>query len=286
MSSLLTRAEEFIWCNARLLERQLFAFHFKGGSADAVVMALRAYQNADGGFGNALEPDIRCPDSQPVPTQHALEFLDAVGRCSGPMVDAGCAYLESITTEQGGVPFVLPSVRAYPRAPWWQTDDQPPASLNPTAMIAGLLHKQHVQHPWLARASGFCWSKIPELEPQEQHEMLCVIEFLRHAPEREQAEAQIERLATGLLASGLVAEAGAEGYVRDALDWAPTPDHPFRPYFSQQQIDACLDVRIARQQDDGGWPIAWEPPGPAAVAEWRGWVTLQSLVTLRENGRL
>lgn len=116
--------------------------------------------------------------------------------------------------------------------------------------------------------------------------MLCVIEFLRHAPEREQAEAQIERLATGLLASGLVAEAGAEGYVRDALDWAPTPDHPFRPYFSQQQIDACLDVRIARQQDDGGWPIAWEPPGPAAVAEWRGWVTLQSLVTLRENGRL
>ena len=30
------RAEEFIWNNARLLERQRFAYHFKGGSREAV----------------------------------------------------------------------------------------------------------------------------------------------------------------------------------------------------------------------------------------------------------
>ena len=56
------RAEKFIYNNARLLERQLFAYHFKGGSREQVLTALRAYQNEDGGFGHALEPDIRCPD--------------------------------------------------------------------------------------------------------------------------------------------------------------------------------------------------------------------------------
>ena len=78
---ILERAEEFIWRNARLLDRQRFAYHFKDdagkdGAGAAVVAALRAYQNPDGGFGNALEPDLRGPDSQPVAVQHALEFLD------------------------------------------------------------------------------------------------------------------------------------------------------------------------------------------------------------------
>lgn len=79
MKNLFERAEEFIWQNARLLERRLFDFHFRSGSSQAVLSALRAYQNKDGGYGNALEPDIRCPESQPVPTQHALEILDTTG---------------------------------------------------------------------------------------------------------------------------------------------------------------------------------------------------------------
>ena len=61
----LARAGEFIWLNARLLERQLFACLFADGPRDPVLSALRAYQNADGGFGNALEADKRCPSSQP-----------------------------------------------------------------------------------------------------------------------------------------------------------------------------------------------------------------------------
>ena len=52
---------------------------FKDGSPNSVVDALRLYQNANRGFGNALEPDIRCPDSQPVPVQYALKVLDPVG---------------------------------------------------------------------------------------------------------------------------------------------------------------------------------------------------------------
>ncbi len=83
-TSLFSRAEDFIWKNARLLEKRIFAFFFLGGSAREVVSALKAYQNQDGGFGNALEPDKRYPGSTPVDVQHTLEFLDQVGMLQGP----------------------------------------------------------------------------------------------------------------------------------------------------------------------------------------------------------
>ena len=127
-----------------------------------MLAALRAYQNEDGGFGQALEPDIRCPDSQPVPVQHALEILEAVGR-DAEMVRGACDFLTTITTAEGGVPFVLPSARKYPHAPWWNTDDDPPASLNPTAAIVGLLHTLGIDHPWLQPASAYCWERIAAL---------------------------------------------------------------------------------------------------------------------------
>lgn len=279
------RAEEFIWQNARLLERRLFAYHFKGGSREGILAALAAYQNADGGFGNGLEPDIRCPDSQPVPTQHALEFLDEIG-WETTLVQRTCDYLLTITTAEGGAPWLLPSALHYPRAPWWQTVENPPASLNPTAAIAGLLHKHGVQHAWLAPATAYCWSKIATLQATEMHEVSTVLLFLAHVPERQRAEQELERLWRGMVAAGLIADAQATGYVRKPLDWAPTPDHPLRKYFREEQIGAHLDAILAEQQADGGWTIPWPPLSPGCELEWRGWVTLATLRRLQANGRL
>ena len=280
-----TRAEEFIWKNARLLDRHLFAYYFKGGSRDNVLNALRAYQNKDGGFGNALEPDIRCPDSQPVPVQHALEILDAVG-FEADMVPRICHYLTTITTSEGGVPFVLPSVHNYPRAPWWNTSDNPPASLNPTAAIAGILHKNHVQHDWLTHATAYCWSNIADLQATEMHEMGAVLTFLYHAPDRQHAEHELSRLVESMVSAGLIASAETEGYVRKALDWAPTPQHPLRKYFQDSDIQANLNTLISAQQPDGGWSISWAALSPSCELEWRGWVTVNTLLTLRDNGLL
>jgi len=36
----------------------------------------------------------------------------------------------------------------------------------------------------------------------------------------------------------------------------------------------------AEQKEDGGWPIAWEPPGEMARLEWRAYRTLKSIITL------
>src|SRR5262245_39582623 len=149
-TSALDAAERFTWLNARLLDRLRFAHLFRGGAAAPVTAALRPYQNADGGFGNALEPDFRGPVSQPATVDPALRVLDEIDAFDDPMVARACDYLAGISTPDGGLPFVLPSVRAFPRAPWWQSDgDQPPGNLVPTASIVGLLLARGVRHPWI-----------------------------------------------------------------------------------------------------------------------------------------
>ncbi|HKW23919.1 MAG TPA: hypothetical protein VJO13_21265, partial [Ktedonobacterales bacterium] len=97
----LVAATAFMWRTARLLERRRFARLFLDGERQAAVEALRPYQNADGGFGNALEPDVRAPVSQPVPTWKALCILDEAGAFRDPMVTQACDYLLSITTAEG-----------------------------------------------------------------------------------------------------------------------------------------------------------------------------------------
>ena len=184
----LSKATDFIWRTARLLEQRRFAYLFLDGQRQAVLEALRPYQNPDSGFGNGLEPDIRGPVSQPVPTWTALCILDEAGAFADPLVTRACDYLLTITTPDGGVPFVLPSVRDYPRAPWWETGDQPPASLNPTAAIAGLLHKHRVEHPWLTAATEYCWRKLDEMERTDPYEMRAVLPFLDFVSDRQRAE--------------------------------------------------------------------------------------------------
>jgi hypothetical protein len=43
---------------------------------------------------------------------------------------------------------------------------------------------------------------------------------------------------------------------------------------------------VAANGSDGGWPISWVPPSPAAVGEWRAFITIKWLVVLDQYGRL
>ena len=56
-------ARLFIKAQARSLEQARFAHSFEGGSVADVLSALATFQNADGGFGHGLEPDVRSPKS-------------------------------------------------------------------------------------------------------------------------------------------------------------------------------------------------------------------------------
>ena len=284
---MLAEARDFILRNARLLERRRFAAQFDGAPTGGVVRALLAYRNDDGGFGQALEPDKRDPASQPVDVQFALETMDAVGPFDRAAALAACDWLATVTTGEGGVPFALPSVMDHPHAPWWETGANPPANLNPTAAILGVLFKHRVEHRWIGGAAAFCWEAIARIGRTEFHELMPVLGFLEHAPDRARAAQSMAGVLERIAAPGAVEfDPLASGYVHMPLEWAPTPASVCRKLFSDTQIVTHLAALGAKQQADGGWPISWDTTGPGVTLEWRGIRTLETLRTLKAYGVL
>jgi len=284
----LSAATAFVWRTARLLDRFRFGYLFLGGERDPVLAALRAYQNPDGGFGNALEPDFRGPVSQPVTVASALEILDGVDALADPTVGPALDYLATVTAPDGGLPFVLPAIRDYPRAPWWEPQgDDASGSLFPTAAIVALLHKSGVERPWLAAATVFCWRRIEALETTDPYEMRAVLPFLEHVPDRSRAEEAFSRVGPKIFEQELVAlDPEAPGEVHTPLDFAPYPESIARGLFEDGVIETHLDALASSQEEDGGWTFNFPEWNPATTLEWRGFMTVRALSILRAYGRL
>jgi hypothetical protein len=291
MSDAFAAADRFLLNDARLLERRLFATIFLGQPASHVADALSGYQNDDGGFGHALEPDKRCPLSLPVDVEVAFQAL-AVAGASAPddMLGRACDFLAETAAKAdagGGVPLAFPVIEQFPRAAHW-TDWTYQPGLNPTAGLTGLLYRLGFDHPWRSAGAAYCWDKLETgYVPGDGHELSEVLTFLENAPQRDRADKVADALRGSL---GNVAmfslDPEAEGYGVTPLDVAPEADSRWRSLFTSEQIEGHLGRLAASQQDDGGWPIAWEPPSEGAVCEWRGIVTLKALRTLVSHGRL
>jgi hypothetical protein len=282
-SRAVSRAERYLLLHGRLIDRLRFEVLFRGASRTRVLDALRCYRNDDGGFGNALEPDLRGAGSQPEPVEVAFWILDELDAFDDPMVATACDYLLGITAKDGGVPFVLPSVRDTPRAPWWETGDEPPGNLIPTASIAGLLHKHGVGHPWLGPATDFCWSAIAGISDTTPYEARAVVQFLNLVPDRARAEAEFDRLREALPAT-VTFDPDASGEVHFPLDFAPSPLR--LPLFTQDVLDRHLDALAAAQSEEGGWQGNWLIWTPVVEHEWGGFITVHRLRTLQAYGRL
>jgi hypothetical protein len=280
---ILDRAERFLQLHGRLIDRLRFDALFAGGPRERVLDVLRCYQNTDGGFGHALEPDLRGAGSQPVPVEVAFSTLDELDAFDSPMVPAACDYLSGITTADGGVPFVLPSVRDTAHAPWWETDVTPPGNLTPTASIAALLHKHHITHPWLTPATDFCWSRIATITETTPYEARAFLTFLEHVPDRDRAETEFARLRGAILAT-VTFDTGEQEELHYPLDFAPQPTT--LPLFTQDVLDTHLDALTAAQSEEGGWHPNWLIWTPITQHEWSGYITVQRLKTLRAYGRL
>ncbi|MBV8135701.1 MAG: hypothetical protein JO121_08720 [Deltaproteobacteria bacterium] len=284
-ASSLDRAAGFIWRNARLLERAMFAREFLGGAPAAVIDALMAYRNPDGGFGNALEPDVRAPGSMPLHCEQALWALRESDIRDPRLAMGVCDYLSSVAEPSARVEIVSGELSLYPRAAHW-TGSFDPASPNPTAGLVGLLRFQAVEHPWLARATR--WSERRLERPlEEAHEVLCAMRFFEHANDRKRAQESAVKIASAAGHARLFrADPFSSEYGITPLQLCPAPDSIARPAFPDVVLSAHLDALAARQQDDGGWPITWSPPSPAAECEWRGRLTYEALKCLHSWARI
>jgi hypothetical protein len=286
-----------VWLTARVLEQRRFAYHFLNGSADAVETALTAYRNDDDGFGHALEPDLRGPVSQPLHVAHALRVLDETGRCGGQRAERVCRYLTSVSTPEGALPAVHPSLRGYPAAPWIPVTAAPPGDLLATGPVVGLLHRNEVWHAWLFRATDFCWAAVESLDKPHPYEAMAAVTFLDSVPDRPRARAAAERLGQIVREQQLVVlepdrAAGhplppgyAPGEYHFAYDYARTPDSLAALWFSDAETQLALDFLADEQDEDGGWPVRCRDWAPGTRLEWRPIVTIEALRTLRAYGR-
>jgi hypothetical protein len=288
----LSAAQSFMSGHARQLDRRRLELILGGGDPAAVLAAVDAYRNPDGGYSWGLEPDLRAPESQIGGAYHAFEVFADVAPATTPRAAELAAWLDSVTLPDGGLPFGLPIADPAGSAPFWAQADSTVSSLQLSAFVASNAHRTAAHdaalaaHPWLARVTDYCVAAIDGLDDAPfAIELNASIQFLDAVHEvRPEATALLERLGRHIPADGLVpVTGGAEDEAMRALDFAPTPGRPVRELFSQEAIDADLRRLADGQQEDGGWLVDFQNYSPAAELEWRGYATVRAVSILTRN---
>ena len=179
-------AENFIWSAARLVDRHRYSMLFADGPAERVVQALRGYRNPDGGFGHALEPDLRCAASQPAPTLYGLEILNEAGAADSVLARDARGWIAKVAEPDGGIPSVLPGFEQYPHASWFQPE---PGSVLTLALAASVHAGGVTDDAWLDRATNWCWRSIETAEQPGGYWLKFACAFLDAVPDEQRARA-------------------------------------------------------------------------------------------------
>lgn len=295
------RAIDFLRHEARPLERALYEYHFENGSRTAVLAALAPYQNADGGFGHGLEPDIRAPGSSVIATTRAMDVLRAIRATEDtPGLPAALTYLiDSYDIDSERWPIVPAAVEDAPHAPWW-TYEQTEESFqgfwaNPRASVVSYLwqFRKLVPSPFVESALESVVSELMRYpQHMEMHDLMCFIDLLDTPglPE-ETYQGVLDKLLRALPRTVVTEPEEWDGYNLKPVSVVKSPESPLAGAFKPALIEASLDYEV-QQAGDGVWRPNWSwdfvdaNAWATAEREWSGVLTLQKLLMLRNYGRL
>lgn len=293
-------SRRFVETTARSLDVERFHYHFEGASDESVLAALGEYQNTDGGFGRALEPDLRANESSALCTSIAFQILRSTqARLDEALISTSIAYfLETMDREKAHWRIIPRSAERSPHAPWWNQTGREDAfdcfSLNPTAEILGYLYdcQQYVPNDIISLLSDRVISHLSGLEKIEMHELLCCLRLLRTETLPENARDQIRRKLTRLI-DGTVAcnPSQWKGYSLRPLQVADDPASLFMVGI-EEAVATNLDYEISSQNEDGSWPLTWSwgnsfpDAWEKARHEWSGIITIEKLLLLKRFRRI
>jgi hypothetical protein len=307
------RAAKFLREQARPLERALFRFHFEGGARENALRELAAFQNPDGGFGHASEPDLRTPDSSAIATSHRLQLLRELlagsgtafrsatdlapggsGSTAATMVCGAMEYLRTTRDRTNHVwPIIPPSANNAPHAPWWTTKDLAQSwrgfRANPTAEITGYFFQfgtaadESLRQAALRHTLDFLAAQPPDM-----HELLCYVRLAEMVPLPVTAQ---QTITDRVLATTERDPAQWPKYGLRPLTVVKSPASPYCAAL-REAVEANLDFLITEQNADGSWHPTWSwgnafpETWPVAKRDWQGVLTLDALKVLRAFGRI
>lgn len=269
------RALAFLDAHGRPVETAWVRHVCGDGPREAVVDALAAYQNPDGGFGNGLEPDIAAPDSQAFAGRLAMHVLISIGAGpEEPIVARFEEWLETAQAEDGDWPF-SPAVREHALAPWFAGWTFP--SLNPALCLAGAATRLGIGSDRLHGRVRALADRLAEVDAVAGGGFYEVLPYAEYFP---WVDHPAREAFLAALAAKVETDAPGDGYA-DAghfFEHVGPADGPLAQRLPPHLVAAQLDRLLAEQEADGGWPSPYNPV-------WRSPATAANAITLRRFGR-
>lgn len=285
------KAKRFITDTARPLELAEYRCIFEGGPRRAVAEELKRFQNPDGGFGNALEPDNWNPGSTPITTNDAIIRLHHCGALgeAGDMAEGIARWLrsgEGFLPEKRRWAGSVASNLLYPHAVWWEPGDHEGEDWNPTVSLAAFMACVDGEEKWKELVGeAFRW--LESAEKIGSDEAKCFI--LAHGLLELYGVTDVIDLEKGREA---VRRAVGLSLCRDVekygVDYAAGPSaffccEGYLPAGIDGLIKADLGAVDRLQMEDGGYDITWQWHTPyeeefrQAREWWRPRVTMEKL---------
>lgn len=121
----INKISTWIHKNARELEIAIWKYHFENGNKNDVVNALLYYQNEDGGFGNAVDPDNWNVNSLPYATLFVINILKDIEffDMQHPIYLGIKKYLDNESYFPNGWTFTVPTNNNYPHANYYKYNE-------------------------------------------------------------------------------------------------------------------------------------------------------------------
>jgi hypothetical protein len=263
----MARTGDYIYAQARLLERTLYRYFFEDGSQASCLRALLAYQNDDGGFGNGIEPDLLCPQSTAIGAETAMYVLELLGCRPAKIVEPLARWVFTSQDQNGLILHPPEGLADYPHQPWWENGDD-----ERVMQLGGILQKWGFHNPvFFARVRAYrATIKAPAQDSFYGYPHLT---YLKYCAE---SEGEREQLRHMIAAVPTVLETHADHYPLFGRYWLEAAE-----YVDQETMDAQAHAFVEAIQEDGGL----DAPYPE-LPWWRPIFTLDGLILLRKRGYL
>ena len=297
-----TAAKKFILKNSRPLDMARWNYLFENGSKEDVASVLKTYQNDDGGFANALEPDCWNINSTPLQTWVATQIIKEINLDdkNHPIIKGILDYLSSKDEFDGhrchGLNTVVTNDN-YPNAPWWSYRQKQESTYNPTASLIGFILKYAEKDTAIYRSacelSKEAYNYFKKNFPLESmHESTCFVELYHYMK-----ECSIFNLLDMEEFKKLLQKQIKQVITYDTKIWST--DYICKPslfinskssdfYLENKEIcDFEYEFILKTQNEDGSWGVTWDwndYPEQWAISKnwWQSDIIIKNIKYIRE----